>query len=262
MSIFLSSALTCGLIGLFAGFLICLISLKFAMEENPMVEEIINLLPGANCGACGLAGCANFASEIASSKNGDLYCPVGGSAVADKISQIIGVSIKARSVAVVVRCNGTRDNTNLVANYGGTKSCSLANVIFAGSSGCPYGCLKYGDCVNSCKFGALTIVDGDVPRVDESKCVACGLCIKGCPRGLLEFRRKGPKVYVACSNHEKGPDARKNCKVACIGCGKCMRAASSELVVIDRYLSYIKDIDSVSASTLIEGCPTKAIRGV
>ena len=147
--------------------------------------------------------------------------------------------------------------------YEAVSSCRIANRISSGKSGCPNGCLRMGDCIKACKFGALSInKETGLPEVDAAKCVSCGACVKVCPRGLFEIRQLSPNggvVYVACRNKQKGATARKNCKVACIGCMKCTKI--NELVKVDNNLSYIPseiDADKYGAE-LAQNCPTGAI---
>ena len=37
---------------------------KLKVEEDPHKKQLLNLLPGANCGACGAPTCADFADKL------------------------------------------------------------------------------------------------------------------------------------------------------------------------------------------------------
>ncbi len=56
--------LVLGGVGLVLGALIGVAAKFLTVEEDPRLGEVTNMLPGANCGGCGYAGCANFAEAI------------------------------------------------------------------------------------------------------------------------------------------------------------------------------------------------------
>ena len=267
MDIIVSDIIALGVIAFLSAIVLYFVSQKFKVEENPKIDEIEQILPGANCGACGKAGCRNFSeacvkADAESFKN--LYCPVGGAATMKKVADVLGfdAAVKEETVAVL-KCNGTCQNAPAKISYDAPVSCRLANLISVGQSGCPNGCLRQGDCVKACPFGALSInPETGIPQVDENKCTSCGACVKMCPRGLFEIRPKGKngqRVYVACSNKQKGAVARKNCKVACIGCMKCTKIC--EQIKVENNLSYIPTTVSAQefGAELVKNCPTGAI---
>lgn len=240
---------------------------KFKVEPNRKAEEIAAVLPQANCGACGSAGCQDFAGRCATASADDfckLYCPVGGQAVMSKVAEILGYTAAEREPTVaVLHCNGTCQNAPDKVQYIGLKSCRLASRVFVGNTGCPNGCLRLGDCVRTCPFGAIEMnKETGLPEVNPEKCTSCGACVRICPRGLYEIRpvgKNGIRVYVACNNRQKGTIARKNCKAACIGCMKCTKICSE--ITVEENLSHIPA--SVSAeqygAELASNCPTGAI---
>ena len=266
-NIVLLNMLVLGSIALVAAVILYVVSKKFAVKENPKIAEIEELLPQANCGGCGKAGCHDFADACAGVDEAgfpQLFCPVGGQAVMDKIAEKLGFQAVAKEPTVaVLRCNGTCKNAPAKICYDGVSSCRIASRISSGQTGCPSGCLRLGDCVNVCKFDALHIdPETGIPVVDEDKCTSCGACVKMCPRQLFEIRPKGKngnRVYVACRNTQKGAVARKNCAVACIGCMKCTKINPE--IKVENNLSYIPV--SVSAeeygAQLAQNCPTGAI---
>lgn len=265
--IVLYSMLTLGGIAFVSAVVLYLVARKFAVTEDVKVMEIDAVLPQANCGGCSYAGCHDFAKACANASENEfanLFCPVGGQNVMNKVAEIKGFSkVEKAPTAAVLRCNGTCQNAPLKVQYDGITSCRIAARISSGQTGCPTGCLRLGDCVQNCKFGALSIdpITG-IPVVDYDKCTSCGACVRTCPRGLFEIRTRdenGQMVYVACRNTQKGAIARKNCKAACIACQKCSKVNPE--VKIENNLSYIPD--SVSAAQYGEdlraACPTGAI---
>ncbi len=238
---------------------------KFKVIEDPRIDIIQELLPGANCGGCGYAGCRNFAEILVKSTDiSSLNCPVGGNNVMTAVAVELGLESIARDPMIaVVRCNGTRENAKHKVEFDGVTTCIYAHSLFSGESGCPFGCLGYGDCVRSCTFDAIYIDNKTgLPIVSNDKCVACGACVKACPRSIIELRIKGKKdrrIYVNCINKEKGAIAKKNCDVACIGCGKCVKVCSFDAIQLEDNLAYIDFSKCTSCRKCVEVCPTNSI---
>ena len=263
----LLSVLVLGGIAVVSAVVLYLVSRKFAIAEDIKIVEIDAVLPQANCGGCGKAGCHDFAQACAHvDENGfsTLYCPVGGQKVMDQIAALRGFAkVEKKPTAAVLRCNGSCQNAPLKVNYDHITSCRIAARISSGQTGCPTGCLRLGDCIKACKFGALSMnKETGMPVVDHNKCTSCGACVKMCPRGLFEIRPKtenGEMLYVACRNTQKGAIARKNCKAACIACQKCTKVNAE--VKVENNLSYIPDTVSAEefGKALREACPTGAI---
>lgn len=241
---------------------------KFHVEENPKIGEIDDLLPGANCGACGQNGCHDFAVACVGSDGLDgLVCPSSGQAVMDKIAEILGMkSAEVKSQIAVLHCNGTCDNRPKTSRYDGPTSCDILHSLYIGASDCAYGCLEQGDCVAACRFGAVKINNKTgLPEFDEDKCVGCGLCVKDCPRRIIELRDKGPKgkrVFAACANKEKGALALKECKTSCIGCSKCVKECQFEAITVAENLAYIDYKKCKLCRKCVDACPTHVIRAV
>ena len=219
-------------LGLLLALILFWVAKKFKVEEDPRIDEVEKVMPGANCGGCGFAGCRAFADAAVKAGNLDhQFCPVGGNETMKKVASILGIEVaeKAPQVAVV-RCNGTCENRPRVNVYDGVQSCKVKSALYSGDTLCSFGCVGCGDCVAACAFGAISMnpLTG-LPVVDETKCTACGACAKACPKGVIELRNMGttPKnnrrVYVSCINKDKGGVARKACTAACIGCGKCAK---------------------------------------
>ena len=255
-------------LGLLLALMLFFIAKKFRVEEDPRIDEVEKVMPGANCGGCGFAGCRAFADSAVHAPNLDNhFCPVGGNEVMSKVAAILGFEARQQAPMVaVLRCNGScsvRPRTNV---YDGAASCKVKASLYSGDTGCSFGCLGCGDCVDACQFGALSMdpVTG-LPVVDESKCTACGACVKACPKTLLELRKKGPRgmrEFVACRNTDKGPVAKKACAAACIGCGLCAKTCMHGAIVMENNLAYI-DFDKCKLCRECEAvCPTGSIHGV
>jgi len=253
------------LLGLVSSILLFVVSKKFEVHEDPRIGEVSEVLPQANCGGCGFPGCAAFASACVGSDNLEgLFCPVGGSPVMNKVSDILGMATTtAEPLIAVVRCNGTceaRPRTNV---YDGAANCRIASALYKGDTDCSWGCLGHGDCVVACGFDAIHMnKDTLLPEVVEDKCVACGACVKACPKTIIELRKKGPKnrrIFVSCVNKDKGGVAAKACKNACIGCSKCFKECKFEAITMADNLSYIDHTKCRLCRKCVSVCPTHAI---
>ena len=255
-------------LGLVLSLVLYLVAAKFKVEEDPRIDEVEKVMPGANCGGCGFAGCRAFADAAVKAPNLDNnYCPVGGNEVMKKVAAILGYEVAEKTPQVaVVRCNGTCENRPKVNTYDGDKSCKVKAALYSGDTACPFGCLGCGDCVEACQFGALSMdPETGLPVVDETKCTACGSCVKACPKHIIELRNKGPRgmrVYVSCVNKDKGVVARKACSAACIGCGKCAKVCAQEAITVESNLAYIDFTKCKLCKKCVAECPTGAIHAV
>jgi len=268
MNFILIAVLALGAIALVASLVLYLVSKKFAVEEDPRIGQVAELLPGANCGGCGFPGCGGMAEALV--KGADkgslegLRCPVGGDACMSQVADLLGMAMaNSEPMVAVVRCNGSCENRPRIAEYDGLRTCAAMNSTSAGETGCGFGCLGCGDCVAACQFDAIHMnPETGLPEVDEDKCTSCGACVKACPRHIIELRKKGPKgrrVYVQCVNKDKGPVAKKACNVACIACGKCQRVCKFDAITIEGNVSYIDFNKCRMCTKCVDECPTGAI---
>ena len=256
-----------GLIGIAGAILLFYIAKKFEVIEDQRIPQVIELLPGANCGGCGFPGCAAFAGECVNNESLDrLNCPVGGSSTMQQVAVLLGKTVAERlPMIAVVRCNGSCDKRPHNNRYDGASSCAISASLYGGETGCKYGCLGYGDCAKVCEFGAITIDKSGIPTINEELCTSCGACVAACPKNILELRNKGPKgrrIYVGCVNKDKGGAARKSCEAACIGCGKCLRACPFEAITVANNIAYIDYSKCRLCRRCVLECPTHAIHEI
>ena len=268
MNLIISSIIVLGIIGLASAVILYFVAQKFKVEEDSRIDVVTELLPGANCGGCGFPGCRGFAEACVKAETLDnLLCPVGGLPVMCKVSEALGLAVcQATPKIAVVRCNGSCANRPRSNKFDGARNCKIAAQLYAGETNCSYGCFGYGDCVEACKFDAITInPETGLPVVNEDKCTACGACVKACPKKVIELRNKGPKgrrVFVSCVNKDKGGVARKACSAACIGCGKCQKVCPFGAIKVENNLAYIDFELCRSCRKCVNECPTGAIHDV
>jgi len=252
-------------LGAFAAAVLYIIGKKFYVEENPLIGVINDLLPGANCGGCGVPGCRAFAEAIV--KQGSmagLSCPPGGADTVQNIATALGVEAVVEDPKIaVVCCSGSRANSPKKVDYEGLQYCNFAHSLYTGEGGCPNGCLSLGSCVKVCQFDAMYMdEETGLPVIIEDKCVGCDACVKACPRQIIELRLKGKKsrrIFVSCVNKQKGALAKKSCSVACIGCSKCQKICTFDAVTMQNNLAYIDYEKCKLCRKCVPECPTNAI---
>lgn len=246
--------------GLVAGIVLTIAAKVFFVPVDETVSQIREVLPGANCGGCGYAGCDDYANAFADDHSiSPSLCPVGGPECAAAIAGILGVEVGSMEPKVAfVKCQGNSENTKMIMEYQGVQTCASAKNFFGGNKACPHACMGLGDCVNVCEFGAIKICDG-VAVVDREACVGCGACEKACPNSIIEIGEKKKLVYVACSSTATGAKTRKACKVGCIGCMKCQKVCKFDAITVENNLAKI-DLEKCKNCGLCEKeCPTHAI---
>ncbi|MFH2069497.1 MAG: RnfABCDGE type electron transport complex subunit B [Candidatus Omnitrophota bacterium] len=256
------SILVLGGLGCLFGVGLALASRIFRIKQNPLKLQIMDMLPKANCGACGFAGCESYADWLVSDQKASVEkCTVGGPDIARDIGRLFGkeVTAAARKKAVIV-CSGGENCADRFT-YRGVNTCKAANQIFGGHKSCLYGCLSLGDCVKVCPFGAIKHTGpGKVPVIDINKCTGCGLCVAACPKKIIELIEDKFTVNISCKSHDKGAFVRKICKTGCIGCGICVKNCPVHDIVLENNLARIKYENCNNCGVCVEKCPTKSIK--
>lgn len=228
-------------LGLIAGVLLSVISIIMAVKKDETAEKIEEILPGANCGSCGFSGCSGYAAALAKGETKETnLCSPGGAKAAEEIGKILGVSGgEFVRKSAVVRCRGSWDKTSMIMEYKGIETCYASNQLFKGLGACSYGCIGFGDCKAVCEYDAISVENG-VAKINVKNCVACGKCVKACPKGLIELVPSAEEDRtVLCVNHDKGALTRKICEAGCIGCGLCMKACDAGAIKVENFLARI-----------------------
>ena len=248
-------------LGLILSSLLAFANKKLHVVEDPRIDQVEDMLPGANCGACGAAGCRAFAEAVVEGKMAPAGCPVNEPEMRHAIAKLLGVEAGiSHKLVARLACAGGNNVAPQRAYYSGISTCRAATLLGGGGKGCGWGCLGHGDCDVACTFDAIIMDANGLPIVDEDKCTACGACVTACPRDLFSLHPFDHKLWVACQNHAKAKDARAECAVACIGCGLCVKDSEDELISLVDSLAVIDYEKNETASMdAIQRCPTGAI---
>lgn len=148
------------LLGLILGFLLGIAAKRFAVESDPLVDELEALLPGTNCGQCGFAGCPAAAAALAEGTAPVNLCPPGGRALIDELAKKLGVDAAGLEGADEVP--------------------KLAVVI---EEVC-IGCIK---CFRECPTDAIVGAPKQIHGILWEACTGCAKCVDVCPTWAIQM---------------------------------------------------------------------------
>jgi RnfABCDGE-type electron transport complex B subunit len=250
-----------GILGLLLSSMLVFANKKLWVFEDPRIDELENMLPATNCGACGNAGCRPFAEALISGEVSPAQCTVSNAEDIEKIADYLGVE-SGDVIKRVARlaCAGGNHVARTRARYKGLETCRAAAVVSGGPKSCTWGCIGLADCADVCDFDAITMNHYGLPMVDAARCTACGDCVDVCPKDLFSIHDISHRLWVACKNLESGDNAENDCEVACTACERCVKDSPEGLVTIQDNLAVI-DYNKISLASPIatERCPTGAI---
>lgn len=245
--------------GILAGVLLTIAAKVFHVEVDERIERIGEALPQGNCGACGYAGCADYAAAIINNGAAPNLCRPGGAEAAGKIAEILGTSAgEIIPMTAVVHCNGDCNATSRAFEFDGLQSCKAAKRFYGGNGLCKYGCIGLGDCVAVCEYGGIKIENG-VAKVDPSLCKACGQCEAVCPNKLISIKPLARHTDVLCSSADNGKNTKLSCKNGCIGCKICEKKCPNGAITVTDFHASIDYDKCTDCGTCVAACPVKAI---
>ncbi len=184
----IQSILMMGGLGVVIGTALVIASKAFYVYEDPKVLAIDDVLPGANCGGCGLPGCTANAQAIVAGKASVNSCVAAGDDVAQAIAAIMGVSVADKEPEFAAPgCYYGNAKADLNYAYQGIRDCRAGAMLLGGMKVCHIGCLGLGTCVTACMFNALSMGPDGLPVVDQEKCTGCGACEKICPKNIIRL---------------------------------------------------------------------------
>ena len=257
----LDSALVLGGVGLFFGFLIAMVNKKFQVWEDPRIDDVEELLPSTNCGACGLPGCRAFAEAVVNGTEQPSGCTVMGAEDISDVASYLGVDAgEANKRVARLLCAGGKNEAARNSDYSGLSTCKAEAAVAGGGKGCHWGCLGLADCEASCLLDAIYMNDDLLPVVIPELCTACNDCVVACPKDLFELMPIEQKLIVQCKNLLKGDAAEDLCSVACNTCNRCVADSESGVIEMINNLAVINyEKNELTSPKAIERCPTEAI---
>jgi len=247
-----------GLLGVVFGVILALVAKKFAVTTDPRIEAIIELLPGANCGACGYAGCSGFAAAVVAGEVEPNACLPGGEAVACEIAAVLGREVTAAIKQIAqVRCQGFGAVSGDKVDWSGTETCRAAAQLADGPRACRSGCIGFGDCAAVCPFDAIEMKNGQ-PIITDS-CVGCGVCVRACPKQLIDMKTEGRPVQILCRVADVAKISRAQCQKSCIKCKICLKKCPAEAITWENELPCIDYKKCIDCGLCASVCPRNTI---
>jgi Na+-translocating ferredoxin:NAD+ oxidoreductase subunit B len=255
---FISVSALGGLLGLG----LAIASRLLAVKKDERVERVEGVLPGANCGACGYAGCAAYAEAIVNEGAEINLCSPGGAETIKMLAKIMGQEADVGSsekMVARVHCRGSKAACTSLYAYRGVIDCNALHMYFEGDKECPFACLGLGSCMKVCPVEAIYYDEEGLVRVDRERCISCEKCVEVCPTGVMKMVPYSADYLVACNSTDKGGKVRKYCKVGCIGCGVCAKKSPEGGFVVENFLARIDFSQSGSREEAAKACPPKCI---
>lgn len=260
MSGALAAALALAALAVFLSGILLLAGRFLRVDEDPRMNQLVSMLPGTNCGACGQPGCRAFAEALLAGRAVPAGCSVSSDAARERIAIFLDVPVgEAERRVARLACAGDRNAARFLADYQGEPSCAAASVVDGGGKACAWGCLGLGDCERSCDFDAIHMHPSGLPVVDEARCTACGDCVRACPRDLFRIVPEQQPLWVACNNPLEGNDLLETCTVACTACERCVRDAPQWLKMECNLPVKVDEAPGPPPRSAIDRCPTGAI---
>ncbi len=251
-----------GSISLLAGVILSVVNLFLKDKQNNLSEQILEILPGANCGACGFSSCEEYAKALANKKSRIGLCLPGGEKVSLKLTKLLKQKeIDYKKRFAHVKCRGSLESTSKIAEFINIKTCAAANMLYAGGGKCSYGCLGFGDCINACEYGAISLKNG-VSYIDRVKCVGCGKCIEVCPKNIIVLLDHQNQAIVCCSNEDKGAVSKLACSVSCVACRMCEKTCHLGAIYIKNNLASVDKENCIACGKCREVCPRGCIENL
>lgn len=252
-------ALAVGATGLAFGALLGFASIIFKIDKDERIDQINELLPGANCGGCGYAGCAALAEAIVNNGEAATKCNLMTAEKNEIICELMGVkagNVQKRTARL--KCAGTCEACGNKYDFTGIDDCYTAMQLNGGPKKCEFGCMGLGSCVAVCEFDAITIENG-IAHINSEKCTGCGRCQTACPKNLIELVPEIHPVYVACSSTDKGVLVKGYCSNGCIGCKICEKNCEADAIHVENNLAVIDYDKCTSCGACASACPKKII---
>ncbi|MDR0526218.1 MAG: 4Fe-4S binding protein [Spirochaetaceae bacterium] len=258
--IIITTAIFAASLALVLGIALCVFRKVFHVETDVLVGLIRETLPGANCGACGFPGCDGFAAACAAKEADPGLCSVSDEDSTKKRASLVGgEASSAKPVIAMVACQGL---AAFKGNYTGYKSCRAAKISAGGRRSCAWGCIGFGDCINECAFGAITMAETGVPVIDRKKCKGCKKCFAECPQGVIRVIDADAKgAFALCNNRSPiKASVRKACKAGCFKCEACVKKCPQQAITLVNGIPAIDYTKCTSCGECVEKCSGNVLK--
>jgi electron transport complex protein RnfB len=169
-------------LALIFGALLGFAAIRFAVEENPIVDQIDALLPQTQCGQCGHPGCRPYAESIAQGQDTINKCVPGGDATIHKLAELLGTDY-------------------IPLDAGDAKPPATRQVAYVREEEC-IGCTK---CIQACPVDAIVGAAKHVHTVIIDECTGCDLCVEPCPVDCIEMHPVKPTQQTWTWEQPQGP---------------------------------------------------------
>lgn len=155
------------LMGLALGYLLGMAAKHLQVEKDPVVDEVAAMLPGTNCGQCGLAGCARGAEAVVNREVPVNFCPPGGKLLAQRLAEKLDLTCDLSSMSDEAPAMAVIDP-------------DLCN-----------GCCR---CYKVCPTDAIMGANKQIHAVFRDACSGCGKCLPVCPTQGLSLVPESPTL--------------------------------------------------------------------
>ncbi|MCX7995749.1 MAG: 4Fe-4S binding protein [candidate division WOR-3 bacterium] len=154
----------------------------------------------------------------------------------------------------VLRCKGGINAKDLYL-YKGPEDCWLNYTLHRGRKSCVYGCLGDGHCATICPKNAIKLGQKRLPIINTELCDGCGICVKECPKKILELLPRSHLVYLACKSLDDETRVRVYCSTGCTGCGICVKVCPYSAISLKDNLPIIEYERCNSCGICVHKCP-------